>query len=340
MHFPAPSCARGEALAALALVLAAVTAAPAGAVSVPQRILAGPEDQLLASENATYVIWTQSSVSSPNRYHAYERVRATNQVFRLSPRGTRGYAGGIDPDQDRAIYQQIDGQASDLFTIDLGTLRRIKLPVPINTGRWEWGPRISNSFFLFARDAPLKTTIFLYDRAAKTMERLVSLDLTKYYVAPGAVGERYARGPSADRAPATRSSETPTPTRRGRSPLPTGSLDTHRSWMRPRASSISSDRAPPAVLRSASCGSRWRISLRRRSVCSSCRSGSTSSARCPSSTWERGSISGSLATAVPRNRATSTGSETWGSRDHQPRSSGFVRHVGPPSPFLEISPPS
>ncbi len=110
----------------------------------------------------------------------------------MNPRGTRGYAGGIDPDQDRAIYQQIDGQASDLFTIDLDTRRRIKLPVPINTGRWEWGPRISNSFFLFARDAPLKTTIFLYDRAAKTMERLVSLDLTKYYVPPGAVGERYA----------------------------------------------------------------------------------------------------------------------------------------------------
>ncbi len=192
MHFPAPSLARGAVFAGLALVLAAVTAAPAGAVGVPQRILAGPEDQLLASENATYVVWTQSSELSPNRYHAYERVRATNQVFRLNPRGTRGYAGGIDPDQDRAIYQQIDGQASDLFTIDLGTRRRIKLPVPINTGRWEWGPRISNSFFLFARDAPLKTTIFLYDRAAKTMERLVSLDLTKYYVAPGAVGERYA----------------------------------------------------------------------------------------------------------------------------------------------------
>ena len=192
MHFPAPSLARGAVFAGLALVLAAVTAAPAGAVSAPQRILAGPEDQLLASENAAYMIWTQSSESSPNRYHAYERVRATNEVFRLNPRGTRGYAGGIDPDQDRAIYQQIDGQASDLFTIDLGTLRRIKLPVPINTGRWEWGPRISNAFFLFARDAPLKTTIFLYDRAAKTMERLVSLDLMKYYVAPGAVGERYA----------------------------------------------------------------------------------------------------------------------------------------------------
>jgi hypothetical protein len=192
MHFPAPPLARGAAFAGLALVLAAVTAVPAGAVTAPQRVLAGPEDQLLASVNDAYLIWTESSVAFPDRYHAYGRVRGTSEVFRLNPRGTRGYAGGIDPDQDRAIYQQIDGQASDLFTIDLGTLWRFKLPGPINTARWEWGPRISNAFFLFARDASLKTTIFLNDRVAKTMEKLVSLDLTKYYVAPGAVGERYA----------------------------------------------------------------------------------------------------------------------------------------------------
>ena len=173
-------------------MLAAVVAAPAGAVIGPDRVLAGPEDQLLASVNQTYLIWTENSVSFPNRYHAFGKVRGTSGVFRLNPAGTRGYAGGIDPDQDRAIYQQIDGQASDIYTINLGTRRRTKLPGPINTTRWEWGPRISNSFFLFARDAPMTTTLFLYDRAAKTMEKLVSLDLTRFYVAPGAVGERYA----------------------------------------------------------------------------------------------------------------------------------------------------
>jgi hypothetical protein len=186
-----PTFARGAAFAGLALVLAA-TAAPAGAVTAPQRVLAGPEDQLLASVNDTYLIWTQNSVASPNRYHAYGKVRRTSDVFRLNPAGTRGYAGGIDPDQDRAIYQQIDGQASDIYTIALATRHRSKLPSPINTDRWEWGPRISNAFYLFARDAPLTTTLFLYDRAAKTIEKLVSFDLTRFYVAPGAVGERYA----------------------------------------------------------------------------------------------------------------------------------------------------
>jgi hypothetical protein len=173
-------------------MLAAVETTPAGAVTGPQRIIAGSPDQLLSSVNDTYLIWTQNSESFPNRFHAYGKLRGTTEPFRLNPAGTRGWTGGIDPDQDRAIYQQIDGPASDLYTINLITLLRFKLPAPINTARWEWGPRISNAFYLFARDASLKTTLFLYDRSTKTMEKLVSLDLTRYYTVPGAVGERYA----------------------------------------------------------------------------------------------------------------------------------------------------
>ncbi len=192
MHLFGPSPARGAIFTGLALVLAAVTISPADAVVGPQRILAGPEDQLLASVNDTYLIWTESSVAFPNRYHAYGKVRGTSDRFRLNPAGTRGYAGGIDPGQDVAVYQQIEGQSSDLYRIDLGTRERHRLPALINSVRWEWGPRVSNAFYFFARDASRATTLFLYDRAAKTMEKLVSLDLTRFYVAPGSVGERYA----------------------------------------------------------------------------------------------------------------------------------------------------
>jgi len=192
MHLFGPSPARGAIFTGLVLVFAAVTIAPTGAVGRSQRILVGPEDQLLASINATYLIWTQNSVGFPNRFNAYGKARGTTDVFRLNPPGTRGYAGGIDPDQDRAIYQQIDAAASDLYTINLATRRRTKLPGPINTDRWEWGPRVSNAYYFFARDASRATTLFLYDRASKTMEKLVSLDLTRFYVAPGSVGERYA----------------------------------------------------------------------------------------------------------------------------------------------------
>ncbi len=173
-------------------MLTAVTTAPSGAVSAPQRILAGPEDQTQPWVNDTYLIWTQNTEGSPIGYHAYGRVLGTTEAFRLNPAGTRGFAGGIDPDQDRAIYQQIDGQSSNLYTINLATRQRNKLPALINSDRWEWGPRISNAFYLFARDAGGDTTLFLYDRAARTLEVLVRLDLTRYYVSPAAVGERYA----------------------------------------------------------------------------------------------------------------------------------------------------
>lgn len=187
-----PDGSRSAAVVGLALVLATLATVPAGAVDGPQPKIAGPEDQLLPAANDTYLIWTQNSEAFPNRYHAYGKVRGTSGIFRLNPPGTRGYAGGIDPDQDRAVYQRIDGQASDLYWIDLVTRAQHRLPPLINSARWEWGPRISNAFYLFARDASTTTTLFLYDRVEKTKEKLVSHDLTRYYVAPGAVGERYA----------------------------------------------------------------------------------------------------------------------------------------------------
>ena len=179
--------------AALALVLVLIPGGgPVGAVVGPQRIIAGPEDQLLPSANAEYLIWTANGVEFPNRFQAYGRRRGTNDTFRLNASGTRGYAGGIDPGRNRAIYQQIEGRSSDLYAINLVTRARTKLPVPVNSSRWEWGPRVSDAFYLFARDAATTTTLFLYDRAAQTLEAVASYDLTTFYAAPGAVGERYA----------------------------------------------------------------------------------------------------------------------------------------------------
>ncbi len=327
----------GPASLCLALLLAAVAIAPAGAVSAPQRILAGPKDQTLPSANSTYMIWTQNSEAFSNRYHAYGKVRGTAEVFRLNPNGTRGFAGGIDPDQDRAIYQQIDGQASDLYTINLATRGRLKLPAPINTDRWEWGPRISNAFYLFARDAGGETTLFLYDRAAETIQALVRHDLTRFYVSPGAVGERYATwsvcGPITCSA-FVRDTETD---RTRKIPASDGWLDMPRSWTSGRGSSIPSDRGPAAGPASASCACRWRPSGRRRRPSRPFRAGSTSTSRCPSSRWPRRSTSGSHAIAAPRSRATSIDSAT--SPELHARASGLVRHVGPPSPFREISSP-
>lgn len=174
-------------------LLLALMSAPATAVEGPFKILGGPQDQLLPAVNGTYLIWTESSEAFPNRYHAYARVRATGERFRLNPSGTRAYTGGIDPDQDRAIYQRIGGQTSDLYLVNLeDPTKQVKLPSPVNTTKWEWGPRISDRYVLFARDTALATTIWLWDRVDKTIEKLASYDFTRFYVSPGAVGERYA----------------------------------------------------------------------------------------------------------------------------------------------------
>jgi hypothetical protein len=175
-----------------ALALAAVASAPAGAVSGPAKVLAGPPDQYNPSVNDTYLTWTQDSEAHPGRDNAYGKVLGATGRFRLNPAGTRGFSGALDPDQDRAIYQQVDGGESDLFTFDLDTRNRHKLGSPINTARWEWGPRVSNAFYLFARDAQGMTSLFLYRRPDGPVEKIESRDFTTYYTAPGEVGERYA----------------------------------------------------------------------------------------------------------------------------------------------------
>jgi hypothetical protein len=176
-------------IAAVALLAAAGRSV---AVEGPSRLLGGPQDQLLPAVNLTYLVWTESSEAHPNRYHAFAKVRGTTTRFRLNPEGTRGYTGGIDPGQDRAIYQRIDGLRSDLYLVNLQTRAQSRLPAAVNTTRWEWGPRISDRFVLFARDTALKTTIVLWDRVDRTVEQLAGYDFTRFYASPGAVGERYA----------------------------------------------------------------------------------------------------------------------------------------------------
>jgi hypothetical protein len=182
---------RSRALVAAAVVLV-LTAAPAATVEGPFKVLGGPQDQLLPAVNATYLVWTESSEAFPHRYHAYARVRATGERFRLNPAGTRGSTGGIDPDQDRAIYQRIDGLRSDLFVVNLATRAQSKLPEPVNTTKWERDPRISDRFILFARDTASQVKVWLWDRVDETIEQLAAYDFARFYVAPGAVGERYA----------------------------------------------------------------------------------------------------------------------------------------------------
>jgi hypothetical protein len=178
---------------ALASAAFATLGPGASAVDGPSVVVGGPEDQHHPWADAAHLIWTQASSTRPEVDHAYGKVRGEDGRFRLDAKGTRGAAGGIDPGGERAIYQQMTDRDSDLFWYAFGSGSRSRVRAPgVNTDRWERDPRVSAAFVLFARDAGSSTRLLLLDRATKTVERIASYDLTRFYVAPGSVGERYA----------------------------------------------------------------------------------------------------------------------------------------------------
>jgi len=180
---------------ALALVSGMALSVPtATAVSGPAIVLGGPENQSTPFVNAAYLVWTQDSIAHPGRDHAYARtpVLGATGRFRMDDAGSRGAAGGIDPDRDRAIYQQITGPESDLFWFDLVARTRRKLPAVVNTGSWERDPRVSHTFVLFARDTPDTVSLFLWRRGTTTVDKIASYGFATSSVFPGSVGDRYA----------------------------------------------------------------------------------------------------------------------------------------------------
>jgi hypothetical protein len=178
-----------------AAALAVVTGlpGPAGAVDGPVKIVGGPEDQLHPSVDDTYLIWTQNSEARPNVDHAYGKVLGEDGRFRLDATGRRGAAGGIDPQSGRAIYQQMSDDDSDLYWFDLDARDRTRVVADgVNTDRWERDPRVSAAYLFFARDAGSTTSLFLFDRADDSLTKIDGYDIATFYVAPGAVGDRYA----------------------------------------------------------------------------------------------------------------------------------------------------
>jgi hypothetical protein len=176
----------------LAVLLVAVVASPAGAATSLHKVLGGPEAQNLPFANDTYLIWTQNSTARPNHFNAWAGPLNAASRFRLNDVGTSGFTGGLDPGENVAIYQQVDGGRSTLFTKDLDTRIRTKLPSPVNSPAWEWAPRISDGYILFQRDANGRTTLYLYDRIGLNLTQLHSVDFDNAFMFSGMVGESYA----------------------------------------------------------------------------------------------------------------------------------------------------
>jgi hypothetical protein len=177
---------------ALLMGLLVTIAAPSVGVNGPVQVLGGPDDQRNPSVNATYLVWTRSPEQHPSVDHAYAKeLDGDGSRFRLDPDGTQGVAGGIDPSSDRAIYQQMTSNTSDLYWFDLVAKERSKI-LAVSNDKWEREPRVSDAFIFFARDSGATTSLFLFDRTTRDLTKIESYDFTTFFVMPGAVGDRYA----------------------------------------------------------------------------------------------------------------------------------------------------
>jgi hypothetical protein len=102
---------------------------------------------------------------------------------------SEGLSGGIDG--NTLVYERIDGDSDDVWTVDLTTL--IQAPVVGTvTSQGEYGPTISGDWILFGRGSVPRTRVLLYNRSSGETRELAFLNRAHSYVSPGQVNGDYA----------------------------------------------------------------------------------------------------------------------------------------------------
>jgi hypothetical protein len=175
------------------VLLAATTA---WALATPSKVIVRPGAQWFPFGDPAYLAYASNSVARPKHWDVFAIDRTTQAVRRVNAAGTIGFPGGFDPGTNSLLYQQVDGSASDLYFFDLDTRSRTKAR-GVDSGDWEWDPRISSSSILFLRDEKLRgiwyTSVYHYDRASLRLRRLKQYRWSKdASVETGSVGDRYA----------------------------------------------------------------------------------------------------------------------------------------------------
>jgi hypothetical protein len=150
-----PTPMRKSLIAVLACLTVTVTvtvmAVSALAEITPTLLQGGAGDQISGSSNGTWTMWSSNSSDHPGHYDTFART-ATGSPFQVNAMGTEGQSGGLNGLTSQAIYQQTNGDASDLFLYNLSTKTRTNPPSTINTNFWERSPSISARFIPFGRN--------------------------------------------------------------------------------------------------------------------------------------------------------------------------------------------
>jgi hypothetical protein len=133
-----------------AAVFGVVTAVAVGATT-PVAVKATARNEVGPAAGDDWFVWSRSRERQASPYDLFAQ-RPGVKPFRVNPKGTQAYAGGIAG--TRLLYQLIRGQLadrSDLRLYDLATRKSKSLPAGINTTGWECCGTISGDWLLFSR---------------------------------------------------------------------------------------------------------------------------------------------------------------------------------------------
>jgi hypothetical protein len=145
-------------IALIALGLIVVTPANAAMEVLSKRRLDefGAASWVQGGDN--YLAWSQAPVNRPRR--AKVMARHDGDKFRVNPKGTRAYTGGIF--EDVLIYQQIRNGRSDVMGFNLKTENRFKFGGP-SSDKWELRPTMSENWILFTRQTRRRFSVLLFN---------------------------------------------------------------------------------------------------------------------------------------------------------------------------------
>jgi hypothetical protein len=359
----------------LASIVMLGSAGLADAALIEEEVIIGPTDQFgPAAEGDDWVGWSQ--FHDPY-YGAHIRMADGTDHRRLVRRaGRHTFLGAFDPVSDRVIFQEAL-RSSNIYYYRTNTDQYVAPPAGINTDLWEWAPDMSETHILFGRNrfttrrSPWK--VILYNRVTKAFDVLAQAPNRCSCIFPETVNDRYATWTKCagrcnvfvyeiETAVTTKIPKPSAARQYGAAPTEDGqvyfvrSSDTCGANVQIMRRPIDLSSGAEAIHQvPAGWDMRWRLYLVHglddnddlyydRASCSDNRY------RGDIYVLRNVNLAGPLARHLVRIRrrdhrgpwaalVDATGSDADELRPH-PRASGFVRHVGPPSPLREISSPS
>ncbi|HEY7147835.1 MAG TPA: hypothetical protein VH420_00170 [Gaiellaceae bacterium] len=135
----------------LTAVAALAVAFTAAAATAPAPVKIGPRNEVGPAASDDWFAWSKSREKQTSPFDLYAQ-QTGHKAFRVNPKNTQAYAGGIDG--ATLVYQLIRGSfadSSDLRLYDLTTRHLQAMPAGVNTPKWECCATISGGWLLYSR---------------------------------------------------------------------------------------------------------------------------------------------------------------------------------------------